>query len=261
MDFRQFELYLESQNLAETTINAHMRNIKKIAKVGLSQKLMVKKLNEYPTWGTRLSSANTLSKYLKFKNQPNELIVAYIHEANAEIQKESQIRRKDMAVDPCLPTLREMRVHMENLYQNGDYRSYAIMFLLLTFTVRNKDMIAKVVKSKKDTNDIDNWFIVGRKQVTWIRNKYKTAEKYGTKTHVIKNEKFLTAISKLEHLLKEDQNIDRVIKNITADIGGITQSTIVKVVLRHNNTMNNLRRVSRNRGTDMTTLVENYNIT
>jgi len=44
MDFRQFELYLESQNLAETTINAHMRNIKKIAKVGLSQKLMVKKI-------------------------------------------------------------------------------------------------------------------------------------------------------------------------------------------------------------------------
>jgi len=261
MDFIQFELYLESQNLAETTINAHMRNIKKFAKVGLSQKLMVKKLNEYPTWGTRLSAANTLSKYLVFKNQPNEEIVKYIHLANDEIQKESQIRQKDMADDPCLPTLKEMKNHMENLYQNGDYRGYAIMYLFLTYTVRNKDLVAKVVKSKKETNDTDNFFIVGRKRVIYLRNKYKTADKYGTKSHVITNSKFHTAISKLDHLLKEDQNIDRVIKNITAGIGGITQSTIAKVVLRHNNTMNGLRRISRNRGTDMTTLVENYNIT
>jgi len=122
-------------------------------------------------------------------------------------------------------------------------------------------MIATVVKSKKQTNDTENFFIVGRKQVTYLRNAYKTADKYGTKTHVITNPKFLTAIRNLDYLLKEDQNIDRVIKKITAGIGGITESVIVKVVLKYSNNMNNLKRISKNRGSDIRTLVENYNIT
>jgi len=133
--------------------------------------------------------------------------------------------------------------------------------LFITYTVRNKDLIAKVVKSKKQTNNTDNFFTVGRKQVTYLRNAYKTADKYGTKTHVITNPKFVSAIKTLDHLLRETDNIDRVVKNITAGIGHITESTIVKIVLRESNSMNGISRVSRNRGTDLTTLVQNYNIT
>ena len=258
MEFRQ---YLENQNLAETTIQAHLRNLQRWGSVGASQRMMVKKLDLLETWPQRLSSANTISKYLKFKQRPNDEIVAYIHLANAEIQKDATKRQMDMAVDPCLPTLKEMKTYTNSLFDSGNYRGYAIMYLFLTYTVRNQDLIAKVVKSKKQTNETDNWFVVGRKQVTWIRNKYKTADKYGTKTHVIKNEKFVTAIKTLDYLLKENQNIDRIIKKITAGIGHITESTILKVVLKYSNNMNNLRRISHNRGTDMTTLVENYNIT
>ena len=258
MDFRQ---YLEDQNLNEKTIDAHMRNIKNFGKVGMSQRMIINQLNLNETWSRRLSRANTLSKYLKFKGQPNEQIVEYIHNANREIQKQAEIRQKDMADDPFLPTLREMKTHMNSLFDKGEYRGFCVMYLFITYTIRNKDMIATVVKSKKQANETDNFFIVGRKQVTWIRNKYKTADKYGSKTHVIKNEKFLTAIKTLDYLLRENDNIDRVIKKITNEFGGINEGTIAKVVLRHNNTMNGLRRISRNRGTDMTTLVENYNIT
>ena len=258
MEFRQ---YLESQNLNNSTIVTHMRNIKNYGTVGLSQRMIINKLNLNETWSRRLSRANTLSKYLQFKNQSNEEIVEYIHNANEQIQKESTKRQIDLSNDPCLPTLREIRQHMENLYQNGDYRGYCIMYLFLTYTVRNKDLIGKVVKSKKDTNSTENFFILGKKQVTYIRNAYKTAEKYGSKTQIIKNEKFITAISKLDYLLREDQNIDRVIKNITADIGGITESTIAKIVLKYSNNMNSIRKISRNRGTDVTTLISSYNIT
>ena len=261
MSLIQFELYLESQNLAETTIHTHIRNLTAYGKVGLSQNIIVKKLDLNETWPRRLSQANSISKYLQFKQQPNEQIVAYIHEANAEIQKESTKRQIDLSHDPCLPTLREMKAHMNNLFENGNYRGYAIMYLFLTYTLRNMDLVAKVVKSKKDTNNSDNWFIVGRKRVIYLRNKYKTAEKYGTKSHVITNPKFHTAISKLDYLLKPTDNIDRVVKKITADIGGITESTIAKIVLRENNSMAGLSRVSRNRGTDITTLINSYNIT
>jgi len=258
MSFRQ---YLLDQHLNEKTIETHIRNLANYGAVGTSQNIMISRLNLNETWSRRLSRANTLSKYLQFKNQPNDQIVEYIKNANEAIQKEAKIRQKDMAEDPSLPTLKELKSHMNSLYDKGDYRGFCIMYLFITYTVRNQDLIAKVVKSKKETNETDNFFIVGRKQVTWIRNKYKTVEKYGSKTHVIKNEKFLTAIKTLDYLLRENDNIDRVIKKITNDFGGINEGTIAKVVLRHNNTMNGLRRISRNRGTDMTTLVENYNIT
>jgi len=258
MDFRE---YLENQNLNPKTIQTHVRNLERYGKVGLSQKIMINKLNLLETWGRRLSAANSLSKYLQFKNQPNDEIVAYIHEANAEIQKDATKRQMDMAVDPCLPTLKEMWEYTNSLYDSSEYKSYCVMFLLLTFTVRNKDLVAKVVKSKKQTNETDNWFIVGRKQVTWMRNAYKTAGIYGPKVHIIKNEKFHTAISHLSDLLKPTDNIDRIVKKITNDIGGITEGTIAKIVLRENNSMNDLKKISKNRGTDVNTLISSYNIT
>jgi len=258
MEFRE---YLESQNLAEATINAHVRNLKNYGRVGQSQKMIINQLNLNETWSRRLSRANTLSKYLQFKNQPNDEIVAYIHEANKAIQLESQTRQKDLAEDPFLPTLIEMKTHMNSLYDSGNYRGYAIMYIFLMYNVRNMDLVAKVVKSKKETNDTENFFIVGRKQVTYIRNNYKTADKYGTKTHVITNPKFVSAIKTLDHLLRETDNIDRIIKKITADIGHINEGTIAKIVLRENNSINGLKRISKNRGTDLTTLVQNYNIT
>jgi len=256
-----FIQYLESQNLHPTTVKTHVRNQENFGKIGRSQKLMVKKINEYPTWPRRLSVANTLSKYLQHKNQPNDEIVAYIHEANAAIQKDAQTRQQTMAEDPTLPTLKEMKTHMENLFQNGDYRGFCIMYLFLTFTVRNKDLVAKVVKSKKLSNETENFFIVGRKRVIYLRNKYKTAGIYGPKLHVITNPKFHTAISHLSDLLKPTDNIDRVIKKITEGIGGVTESVIAKIVLRENNTIKGLKKISNNRGTDINTLINSYNIT
>ena len=256
-----FIQYLENQNLKEGTIQAHMRNLQNYGKVGMSQKMIINQLNLNETWSRRLSRANTLSKYLKFKNQPNDEIVAYIHNANTEIQKEATNRQIDLSNDPCLPTLSEMKTHMDFLYDKGDYRGFCIMYLFLTYTVRNLDLIAKVVKSKKQTNDTENFFVLGKKHITYIRNNYKTANKYGTKTHIITNPRFVTAIKTLDYLLRETDNIDRIVKKITNDIGGITEGTIAKIVLRENNTINGLKRISKNRGTDITTLIQNYNIT
>ena len=262
MNFRQFELYLENQNLAETTINTHIRNLTAYGKVGLSQNIIVKKLDLNETWPRRLSQANSISKYLQFKQQPNDQIVQYIHNANKEIQKEAEIRQKELSLDPCLPTLKEMREYTNSLYDKGDYRGFCVMYLFITYTIRNKDMIATVVKSKKQANDTaENFFILGRNSVTWIRNNYKTATIYGPKVHIIKHKKFHSAISHLDYLLKPTDNIDRVIKKITEGIGGVTESVIAKIVLRESNSMAGLKKISKNRGSDINTLVENYNIT
>jgi len=64
-----------------------------------------------------------------------------------------------MALDDTLPSLKEMKAHMNSLFEIGDYRGYAIMYLFLTYTLRNQDLIARVVKSKKDTNNSDNFLL------------------------------------------------------------------------------------------------------
>ena len=132
---------------------------------------------------------------------------------------------------------------------------------MVTYQTRNKDLILSIVKSKKETNDKDNFIILGKSQATYIRNDYKTSYKYGTKTQVIKNLKFMNSISNLSHLLKPTDNIDRVIKKVTAGIGSINEGTLAKIVLKENNTINGLKKVSKNRGTDVNTLINSYNIT
>lgn len=253
-----FIQYLENQKLAESTIKKHIKNIEQYGKVGTSQRIIIAKIETQPTLPVRLSYAGSLSKYLQFKNQPNDELVSYIKSINESLQKEADQRQRDMATDETLPTMKQLKDRMNDLYDKEDYKGFSVLYLMITYQVRNMDMMAKVVKTKKETNDTDNFLVVGRSQVTWIRNKYKTASKYGTKTIVIKNKKFMNAISDLSQLLSPTENIDRVMKKIT---GGLTEGTIAKIVLRDNNTISGLKKVSKNRGTDVNTLINSYNIT
>lgn len=253
-----FEEYLREQKLADSTINKHIKNIDQYGKVGTSQRIIIGKIETQPTLPVRLSYAGSLSKYLQFKNQPNDEVVAYIHSINKSILAETEKRHKEMGQDPSLPNTKQLKQRMDELYDKQDYKGFCVMYLMITYQVRNMDMMAKVVKSKKETNDTDNFFVVGRSQVTWIRNKYKTVKDYGQKIHIIKNKKFMNAISNLSQLLSPTENIDRVMKKIT---GGLTEGIISKIILRDNNTINGLKKVSKNRGTGFTDLINYYNIT
>lgn len=256
--YMNFEEYLQAQDLADSTIKKHLRNLDQYGKVGDSQRIIINNIETQPTLPVRLSYAGSLSKYLQYKNKPNEELVSYIHSINQSLFKEAEQRQRAMAEDDSLPTIKELKNRMNELHDKEDYKGFCVLYLMITYQVRNMDMMAKVVKSKKETNDTENFFVVGRTQVTWIRNKYKTFKDYGTKTNVIKNKKFVDAIKTLSQLLSPSENIDRVIKKIT---GGITEATITKIVLRENNSINGLKRISKNRGTNVTDLINYYNIT
>jgi len=257
-----FQNYLEGQGLAQSTIKNHMKNVTEYGKVGGSQRIMILRIEALkPTLATRLSMANSISKLLQFNNHPNDEIVAYIKKTNEYIQEDSTKKLKEMSTDETLPTVKEIKKYMDTLYTKGDYLSYALLYLMVTYQTRNKDLILTIVKSKKETNDKDNFIVLGKSQCVFIRNDYKTYYKYGTKTQVIKNLKFMNAISNLSHLLKPTDNIDRVIKKVTAGIGSINEGTLAKIVLKENNTINGLKKVSKNRGTDVNTLINSYNIT
>ena len=257
-----FQNYLEQQGLKPITIKNHMKNITEYGKVGGSERIMINRIETLKqTLGTRLSMSGTISKYLQFKQKPNDQIVVYIKQLNELLQEDSERRQREMSSDETLPTVKEIKTYMNSLYDKENYYAFAILYLMVTYQTRNKDLILTIVKSKKETNDKDNFIVLGKSQCVFIRNIYKTAYKYGTKTHVIKNLKFLHAIQGLTHLLKPTDNIDRVIKKVTSGIGSVTEGTLAKIVLKENNTINGLKKVSKNRGTDINTLINSYNIT
>lgn len=253
-----FEDYLLDQDLATSTINKHIKNLENYGKVGGSQRIIINKIETQPTLPVRLSYAGSLSKYLQYKNLPNDELVSYIKSINNSLQNEAEQRQKKMSTDTSLPTIKQLKNRMNDLYDAEDWRGFCVLYLMITYQVRNMDMVAKVVKSKRETNNVDNFFVLGNTQVTWYRNKYKTVDNYGPKINVIKNMKFVHAISNIKQLLSPNDNVDRVMKKIT---GGITEGTIAKIILKHNNSIAGLKRVSKNRGTDINTLINNYNIT
>jgi hypothetical protein len=260
MDFKQ---YLEEQKLADYTIKTHINKVasykQQYGNIGYDIDSILKKIDNEPTISTRKSMAGSISKYLQYKKKDTKKLAEYIFKQTADFQKDKDKRTAETKHE--LPSLKDLKGELNRLYEKEDYRSFIILFLMVNYQVRNKDLIASVVNSKRDTNSTDNFIIVGKSQATYVRNDYKTAFKYGTKTNIIKNAKFMNAINQIGYVLRSSDNVDRVIKKATAGLGGITEGTIAKIVLSEHNTMNGLKKVSKNRGTDPVTLIESYNIT
>jgi len=260
MDFKR---HLEQQQLSEYTIKTHINKLKlykeKYGNVGYDLDSILKNIDKEPTISTRKSLAGSISKYLQYKGKDTKKIADYIFKQTSDFQADKNKRTAETKHE--LPTLKNIKAELNTLYERQDYRSFIILFLMLNYQVRNKDLICLVVSSKRETNSTDNFIIVGKSQATYVRNDYKTAFKYGTKTNIIKNAKFMYAINQIGYVLKPNDNVDRIIKKATAGLGGITEGTIAKIVLSEHNTMNGLKKVSKNRGTDPVTLIESYNIT
>ena len=258
-----FIQYLREQKLADYTIKIHAAKVnlykEKYGNVGYDLDFILSNIDKEPTISMCKSMAGSISKYLQYKGKDTKKIGEYILKKTLDFQEDKNKRTAETKHE--LPSLKDIKGEMNALYEKEDWRSFIILYLMTTYQVRNMDLIAMVVSSKRDTNPTENFFIVGKGQVTYIRNKYKTSDTFGTKTHVIKNAKFMNAINQVGYVLKPSDNVDRVIKKATANVGRITEGTIAKIILSENNTMNGLKKVSKNRGTRTDMLIQSYNIT
>jgi len=83
---------------------------------------------------------------------------------------------------------------LSGYYKDKDYKKFVILYLLMNYNTRNKDLVVKVVKDEKDLNKDENFLWIRDKDVVYIRNDYKTKERYGGKRDVIKAKKFFNAV-------------------------------------------------------------------
>jgi len=132
------------------------------------------------------------------------------------------------------------------------------MYLLLHLNTRNLDLVAKVTHNLDDVNNDDNWLYVRKSDVVFFRNNYKTKSKFGMKKDIIKSKRFHFAVSQLKELLRPEENLYRTVMKIT---GQISESMMMKLSLCNNNTAKGIKKLSKNRGTAIETIVNNYDCT
>tara|TARA_R110000868_G_scaffold172130_4_gene407963 strand:- start:517 stop:1329 length:813 start_codon:yes stop_codon:yes gene_type:complete len=163
-----------------------------------------------------------------------------------------------------LPAYQELVGYMEALYESKSWTDYIINYLLINYQVRNLDLLFNIVKLKRDTADTTkNYIWLSPNKAVYIRNVYKTAEKYGQKIVTIVDPKFITAIKRvLETSAVFIPNPDQLGYYVQkATYKQIGESKIMKIVVNHfRHDLNKIKEISDNRGTSIDTILGSYDI-
>lgn len=260
MDLRPFTMYLQEEGLHTTTIYNHIRHVRyhfTFFSSDFTQNQAIDLIDQANTTSAKKSLANTVSKWLQYKRENNDEIVSKIRMLSAEYERQSQVKRKAMSKNKDLPTCNNLIQLLQDHYDAERWKEYCILFLLLTYNVRNLDMVGDVVRDGRGRSVHFNWFVIRKDSVLWKRNLYKTVETYGAKQQVIKNKQFMNAIQQLNCVLCPSDNLDRAVKKAT---GGLGEASVLKIYLSTPRSATEFKRVSKSRGTDLNTLLTSYNI-
>lgn len=262
-----FELSLEGLN--PNTKKNHIRNITKYIdeyEEPADQDKILKNVSSddvYKTQSAKLTILKSISKYLQFKGLPNDKITDGITQYNNSLNKSYVERNKEKKYQH---TLKDLKQGLKQLEQEGKCQEYIINYILINFNTRIMDLDAKLVlKNPKDTDH--NYLYRRKNDILYIRNKYKTSSTYHTKLHIIKNKSFLKcydgfiAEGKNELLwdfTEDPKKLQRYFKKKI--LFGYNQSDITKIILNEKNTLKQAIKIGKNRGTNLNTLNQNYNL-
>ena len=252
-----FKAYLEEQKLATTTIKNHIRNLSKldIKLLDGPEKDLAKYIKaNYDVGSQQKTITTSVAKYRGYKELPKTEISELLKKTSNQAFEIQKKNNKDMD----LPDIKNVKSLMNLYLKQGMYKQYVVMYLLLHINTRNLDLVAKVTDNIDDVNNDDNWLYVRKSDIVYYRNNYKTKAKFGMKKDIIKSKRFHFAVSQLKHVLQPQENLYRTVMKIT---GNISESTMMKLSLCNNNTAKGIKQLSKNRGTSVETIVNNYDCT
>ena len=255
-----FLTYMNLQGLSEKTIAEHSRGLVKFQKIGgdlkWSENEIIDFIKEHYNEGSeRKIISSTISKYRHYKGKTTETIRDFLRQANAEASLLQ--RQKNDKLKETLPSV-DFNKLLNGYYRDKQYKNFVILYLLMNYNTRNKDLVVKVVNDESDINPNENFLFIRDKDVIYIRNDYKTKNRYGSKRDVIKSKKLFNAVKEVDSLLEYNNNLDRQVKKVT---NGINQSTMFKMLVASNNNLKGIQKASKNRGTNMDTIAKSYDIT
>ncbi len=192
-----------------------------------------------------------------------------------------KIYETNTALVDKLPSYDELIDFVDSLLKDQKYTQYVINYLLLHCQVRNADLNFNFVQFKRDTKDESKnylWYSSKSKTVHYIRNVYKTAKiikpsgettGYGQKVIKITDPAFIKVMKILANYEKKENkpvvffsNLETIayhVKRMTYK--GLGETMYFKIVVNHfRSDPNMLKQISYNRGTDINTILESYDI-
>jgi hypothetical protein len=212
--------------------------------------IMIRKMNKQPT-----------SKLEKKRDENKEKLKGFVKEKNQKLK------------DDGLPSYQDLLDYLEFLYDSKRWTDFIINYLLIYFHTRNEDVNFELVPFKRDTKENKDinylWYSKRAKKATLYRRNYKTAGKYGMKTDVITDPKFLNAIKEIFECRKKDEDCGIFIPNKDnvgyfvkkATLNNLGENLYNKIIINHfRNNLDKLKEISESRGTSLDTLHENYDI-
>ncbi len=184
---------------------------------------------------------------------------------NEEFFHKNAKDKKIVSKTENLPTIAQLREHLEGLFLEDKYREYIINYLLINYCVRNKDVDVTVTTDISNIND--NELIICHDKVIYVRRNYKTFETYGAKEILINDVRFLYACREYigkktsRYLLEtpkgtkiEDSGLSKYVSSRT--FNKIGEGRIFKVMIRKIG--KELEELCESRGTDIRTMMEYY---
>jgi len=205
-----------------------------------------------------------------------------INEIDQKIRKhkrEHQVKKNGELVE-SLPSHKEL---IAGLKKVTDPRKYIINWLFIYANTRNADVSLIDLHRGNDSRRVDvdeldkerNHIVLQDGYALLIRNIYKTAKSYGQKKNKISSRSF---IDKAREYLGDDMDKPLLTNKSGGAVGassfgaylkrfrlmGLTESAIMKIIMAHvaeKGSYNMLRKVSQNRGTSISTLLAEYDVT
>ena len=219
--------------------------------------------------------------YLIRKNEEMGILELEAFRTKNELLIRDKKYKTNASIAETLPSYDTLVGFVNDLLEAKKYIQYILNYLLLYYQVRNADLDLHFVLYKKDTKDKTKnylWYSARTKTVHFIRNVYKTAKivksngeiaGYGQKVSKIVDPVFIGVMKILEHQFKSDNEPIVFIPNAASlayhikklTYKGLGETLYFKIVVNHyRNNVDMLKQISFNRGTDIKTILQFYDV-
>jgi hypothetical protein len=280
----ELENYIATHTGTERTKRSYRIAYKKLYSIteqNLSDVSEIEILNAIKQLSSNLNSQASYVNIAKCIRMYNGVSVCEIEKHRIRL-KHKLVKKRNQGDEnklEGLATPRELQSYLNDLYMDENWRDYIINYLLINYSVRNKDVDCLIVNSTMDTKTHDNFLVVRKKDISYLRKNYKTHATYGDIKLTITSKKLRSAVEKYVLSLETDkenffplllkENGERIgedslflyITNKT--LNNMTESDICKVnvaSIDREGDLNKLQMLSATRGTSIQTLVSSYHL-
>ena len=265
MDFAQL---INNKQISDSSKKVYLALLKRIQKsefkIPIKKNEKISEVSEYiktfDNPNTRLDMLNLMIVLRTESNMPTDEMKKLRVDLNKE--KKSAQPAKMNTVGETLMGYDDFKLKLARSFEDKNYKKFIVNYLMTNYGVRNKDLDLTIISNKKDIVSGNNYLLISPKNITYIRDDYKTHSKYGKQEHIITDPNFQSAVQSVGNskLIPDSQLVNGLRKLYIDKMG---EGQIFKMMIDYYTKTKNsaeIKRISASRGTALDTVKEHYDV-